>query len=114
MRRPLIALGFGFFSFVVLMSIGETAGLLAAFLSLAVYCFVCQFLLSRHNADALRRDWPVMLALDAPLLLTVLIMVLVEKQDVILAQAPGILLSVGGGTLAGAVVASKTAKYARA
>jgi hypothetical protein len=51
-----------------------------------------------------------MLALDAVVLAGLLIMVLVEKRDVILSQGPGILISTCGGTYLGAVVASLTAK----
>src|ERR1019366_8161910 len=72
--------------------------------------FVCEFLLWRRNIDAYRKDWPFMLALDATPFVVVFIMVLVEKRAVILEQGPGILLSACGGTYAGAVVASITAK----
>jgi putative effector of murein hydrolase len=110
MRKTWIAFLLGLPSFLVLMGVGETAGLTVAFTSLAVYFFVCQFLLSRTNADAYWKDWPFMLALDATPFVVVFIMVLVEKRAVILEQGPGILLSACGGTYAGAVVASLTAK----
>jgi putative effector of murein hydrolase len=110
MRKTWIAFLLGLPSFLVLMFVGETAGLIAAFTSLAVYFFVCEFLLSRRNIDAYRKDWPFMLALDATPFVVVFIMVLVEKRAVILEQGPGILLSACGGTYAGAVVASITAK----
>ncbi len=102
----------GLLSFFVLMFIGETVGALAGFASMIVYFFVCQFVLSRGNIHAHLEDWPVMLALDAIPLVVIIIMVLVEKLPVILSQGPGILLSACGGTYAGAVVASRTAKQA--
>ena len=110
MRKSLRALLLGFIAFLLLMFIGETAGLIAAFISLAAYFSICQFLLSRGNVDAYRKDWPIMLALAAPLLVAVFVMVLVERREVILSQGPGILLSCCGGTYAGAVVASRTAR----
>jgi putative effector of murein hydrolase len=110
MRKTWIAFLLGLPSFLVLMGVGETAGLIVAFTSLAVYFFICQFLLSRTNPDAYRKDWPFMLALDATPFVVVFIMVLVEKRAVILEQGPGILLAACGGTYAGAVVASFTAK----
>jgi hypothetical protein len=110
MPKALIAFLLGLFAFFVLMFVGETAGLVAAFVSLAAYFCFCQFFLSRRNADAYRKDWPVMLVLDAVVLVGVLIMVLVEKWDVILSQGPGILISTCGGTYLGAIVASLTAK----
>ena len=84
------ALGLGLLSFVVLTFVGETVGLFAAIVTSAVYFFVCQFLLSRGNVDAYRKDWPVMLALDATVLISVTIMVLVEKWDVALSRGPGV------------------------
>ena len=110
MRKSLRAFLLGFLAFFLLMFVGETAGLVAAFILLAAYFSTCQFLLSRGNVDAYRNDWPIMLAMDATLLVSVVIMVLVEKRDVILSQGPGILLSCCGGTYAGAVVASLTAR----
>jgi len=110
MRKTWLAFLLGLPSLFVLMFVGETAGLIAAFASMAVYFFVCEFLLSRRNVDAYRRDWPFMLALDATPFIMIFIMVLVEKPAVILSQSPGILLSTCGGTYAGAVVASLTAK----
>ena len=110
MSKMVIAFLLGLFAFFVGMFVGETAGPVAGFVALAAYYCFCQFFLSRKNADAYREDWPVMLVLDAPVLVLVLIMVLVEKWDVILSQGPGMLLATCGGTYLGAVVASLTAK----
>src|SRR5664279_5065138 len=106
MPKIVIAFLLGLFGFFVMMFVGETAGQVAGFVALAAYCCFCQFFLSRKNADAYRKDWPVMLALDAVVLAGLVIMVLVEKRDVILSQGPGILLATCGGTYLGAVVAS--------
>ncbi len=110
MSKTVIAFLLGLFAFFVAMFVGETAGLVPGFVALAAYCCLCQFFLSRKNADAYRTDWPVMLVLNLPVLVVVFIMVLVEKWPVILSQGPGILLSACGGTYLGAVVASRTAK----
>jgi hypothetical protein len=120
MRNPSGAFLLGLLSFVLMMFIsesrvkliGETMGLLAAFASLAVYFFICQFLRSRGNPDALRTDWRIMLTLGAVPFVSVVIMVLVERRDVILAQGPGILLACCGGTFAGAFAASRAARRA--
>lgn len=108
----------GLLSFFLMMFIGEflvkplgeTMGLLATFSALAVYFFICQFLLSRGNPDAWRSDWRIMLALDAVTIIVVCIMVTAENRDVALAQAPGWLLSTCGGTFAGALAASLVAR----
>ena len=108
----------GLFSFILMMFIGEflvkligeTMGLFATFSALAVYFFICQFLLSRGNPDALRTDWRIMLALAAVPLVCVVLMALVEGGDVILAQGTGILLASCGGTLVGASSAARAAR----
>ena len=110
MRTTLRAFCLGFLAFFLFMFVGETAGLFSAFILMAAYFAICQFLLSRGNVDAYRKDWPSMLAMDATILVVVFIMVLVEKREVILSQGPGILLSSCGGTYAGAVVASLAAR----
>jgi len=66
--RGLVGVLLGVVSFVVAIAVGETAGTLPAFIAVAAFLFVCQFLLSRGHVDAQRKDWPVMLALAAPLL----------------------------------------------
>jgi hypothetical protein len=110
MLKVVIAFFLGVIGLFMMMFVGETAGMVAGLVATAAcYCF-CQFFLSRKNADAYRKDWPVMLVLDAVVLVGLLIMVLVEKRDVILSQGPGILLATCGGTYLGAVVASLTAK----
>ena len=109
----------GVLSFVVFMFVGETAdnifGAIAAFIAtfilMAVYFFICQFLLSRGNPHAFCKDWPIMLVLNATIIVVLFVSVLVEKQGaVFLIQALGILLACFAGTIAGAVVASLAAR----
>jgi hypothetical protein len=120
MSKALIAFFLGLLSFLLFMFVGEEAsyhlgdvGFILAFILMAAYFFICQFLLSRGNPDAYRKDWPIMLALDATLLLAFFIMVLAERREVILSQGLGIILSCCGGTFAGAVVASIAARRKR-
>jgi hypothetical protein len=114
MNKVLVAFLLGLVAFPVMMFLGETFGLVVAFSSLAAYFFICQVLLSRGNPDALRNDWRIMLALDAVIFTTIVIMVLVEKRQTVFAQAPGMLLACCGGTFAGAFVASWAARRAAA
>jgi hypothetical protein len=109
MLRMSMGVLLGVLSFLVYMFVFESAGLLSAFIAVATFLFVCQFLLSRGHADAHRRDWRVMLALAAPLLAVVLIMVVVERREAILAQGSVILLACAG-IYAGAAVASLAAR----
>jgi hypothetical protein len=114
MSRVLMALLLGLFSLFLFMVVGEAAmyhigeavGLFVALILLAAYFFICQFLLSRGNPNAYRKDLPIMLALDSVPLLLVFIMVLAERREVILSQGLVILISSCGGTFAGAVTAS--------
>ena len=118
MSKALIAFFLGLFSFVLFMFVGESiswhfgeyVGLAAVFIVMTVYFFFCQFFLSRGNPKAFPKDWPIMLALDAVLLFILIPMALLETQEVVIAQGSVILLSCLGGTLAGALAASKSAR----
>ena len=110
----------GVFSFFLFFAIGEAAseslgnaGLVLAFILMAAYFFFCQFRLSRGNPDAYRKDWPVMLALDAPWIIAGFIMIMSEKREVVLSQGVGILVSCIGATWAGAFAASMKARRKR-
>ena len=109
----------GVLSFVVFMFIGETAdsflgdiaGTIVIVIVMMAYFFICQFLLSRGNPHAFRKDWPIMLVLNATIIVVLFVSVLVEKQGaVFLIQALGILLACFAGTIAGAVTASHVAR----
>ncbi len=116
MPKAALAFLLGVISFFLLFFIGEPAtyhlgdvGLIPTFLLMAVYFFICQFQLSRGNPDAYRKDWPVMLALDAVLIVALFVMILSERLEVVLTQGLGILVSCFGATWAGAFAASKKA-----
>jgi amino acid transporter len=103
--------------FFLFMFIGETsasylgdAGFVITFVLMAANFFVCQFRLSRGNAGAPRKDWPIMLALNAVPLVMVILMIMNEKWPVILVQGLIILLAGWGGAFAGAVLASRAAR----
>jgi hypothetical protein len=118
MSKGWFAFFLGLFGFVLYGFIGESfsdyygenVGLAVAFILVAVYFFVCQFFLSHGNPNAFPKDWPIMLALDAVLLLSIILMALGESLEETLTQGSVILLSCCGGTLAGAFAASKAAR----
>lgn len=101
----------GLLSFFPMMFIGEVIGIGAALAFLAVYFFVCQFLLSRKNPRA-HKDWITMLALVAVPLAVVTLVTMLERREVILSQGLGILASTCGGTWVGAFAASRRARHA--
>jgi hypothetical protein len=119
-RKPLAAFFLGLICFLLLWGLGETlqyhfgdAGLIVAFFLVGVCLFICQFFLSRGNPDAYRKDWPIMLLLDSLFLLSILLIVLQQRREVILGQGLGILIFCCGGTFAGAVAASRLARRRR-
>jgi hypothetical protein len=66
-----------------LRELSDLAGFALTFVLMAAYFFVCQFRLSRGKVDAPRKDWPIMLALNAAPLVMVILMVGNEKWPVI-------------------------------
>ncbi len=107
----------GVLFFFLFMFIGEAsshylgdAGLVITFILMAAYFFVCQFRLSHGNADALRKDWPIMLALNVVPLAMFILMVINEKWPVILLQGLIVLIAGWGGAFIGAAVASRAAR----
>ena len=112
MRKVILAFVLGLLAFPVVMFFGEALGVVAGLAALAVFFFACQFFLSRRHPDAFWRDWRIMLALNAFMIVTIVIMTFVEEQEVVLSQGAGILLGGCGGTLAGALVASRVARKA--
>jgi hypothetical protein len=107
--KALVGILLGVFAFLVAMFFGGAAGNLGANIGVAAFMFVCQFLLSWGHVDAHRKDWPVMLALAAPLLVATFMMVLVEPIETVLDQGP-VLLFACAGIYAGAVTASRMAR----
>src|SRR4030042_5402529 len=117
MPRTTVSFFLGLISSLLFFFIGEKLSyrygnvvLFITFVVLLLYFFICQFSLSRGNPDAYRTDWPIMLLLDAILLLLLIPIVLLERREGGLIQAIGILVFCCGGTWAGAFVASLRAR----
>ena len=109
MPRNWLAFFLGLPPFFGLMLVGEAVGPVTTNVSMTMFYFACQFLLSRGNTHAHRRDWSVMLALNATDFVVILIVAIAQPPSV-LSRGLGILLSACAGTYAGAVVASLTAR----
>jgi hypothetical protein len=108
MKRMLVAALLGLLALFLFFLVGETAGLLPAFIALGIYFFICEFLLARGRPDLWRRDWKVMLALVTCMVATCAVIAAVEDPEVVRTQGVGILVGTFGGTLAGALVAFLT------
>jgi hypothetical protein len=87
-------------------------GLFLMFVILAAYFFFFQFLLSRGDPDACRKDWRVMLALDSILVFAMLLWIWYDsgRWKEFLAEWLAVLISCCVGTFAGAVAASIEAR----
>jgi len=117
MSRIVVAFILSVFFFFLYMFIGEAstsylgdAGFVITFVLMAAYFFVCQFRLSHGNADALRKDWPIILALNVVPLVMFILVVINEKWPVILLQGLIVLIAGWGGAFIGAAVASRSAR----
>jgi uncharacterized membrane protein len=115
--RIIVALVLSVLFFFLYFFVGEpaahylgNAGFVITFLLTAAYFFICQFRLSRGNANALRKDWPIILALNVVPLVMLILTVINEKWPVILLQGLITFVAGWGGTFAGAVVASRAAR----
>jgi hypothetical protein len=75
------------------------------------YFFVSEFLLSRGNAKATIEDWPVILALISPLLITVLIVLIVEPNKLAVLPVVGAVILAVACSFAGAALAARLARH---
>jgi hypothetical protein len=106
---------FGAVAFAVLFQLCDVVRPVVALGLGAVSLFVCQYLLSRGNAQAARTDWGIVLAMNG-LPLALLAGSLVVNLGAHLGQGPDILKGLAGVVLgigcayAGAVVAARTAR----
>jgi hypothetical protein len=114
MAKPIIAFFLSILFLVIYRFFLEILGeyVSAVFVILGAYFFICQFLLSRGNLHAFRKDWPTMLALDFAPFIYVVDHAIQSGWGSLWSRAIGLWLIVGsvGGTLAGAVAASLAAR----
>jgi len=80
MSKKLVALILGIISFFLMFALGESFGVPVAFIAVGIYYLLSQFFLSRGNARALYEDWPLILFLNAALIVTAIIVLLIEPD----------------------------------
>ena len=103
MAKKIIALLLGIISFFMMFALGEEYGISIAFIAVGIYYLFSQYFLSRGNPRALYEDWPLILLLNAALIVTAILILLIEpdaKSDSIVALI-SVLSSVVGAGLAG-------------
>ena len=80
MAKKIIALILGIISFFLMFALGETFGVSVAFIAIGIYYLLSQYFLSRGNNRALHEDWPLILLLNAVLIVTAVIILLLEPD----------------------------------
>ena len=80
MAKKISALILGIISFFVMFALGEEFGVPVAFIAIGIYYMVSQFFLSRGNSRALYEDWPLILLLNAALIMTAVMILLIEPD----------------------------------
>ena len=112
-RRWKILLSFflGLLSIFLMFGLGETWGDHAMFPGMAAYFLISQYLLSRGNPQAVRKDRPSILALNLPLLVSDIICLIVEPNTNTGAKLSALCMAILAVTCsyAGAGLAAKTA-----
>jgi len=117
--KVLIAFFLGLFSLFLFMVVGseaaasvfgDVAHIIVMVIGVGAYFFVCQFLLSRGNPNALFKDWPLMLALGAIGFVIAIVTAMAERREVFLTQGLGFFIVCFVGIFAGAYAASLEAR----
>ena len=80
MAKKIIALILGIISFFLMFALGESFGVPIAFIAIGIYYLFSQFLLSRGNTRALYEDWSLILLLNAALIVTAVMILLLEPD----------------------------------
>ena len=108
MAKKITALFLGIISFFLMMELGEIFGVVIAFIAVGIYYLVAQFFLSRGNTRALYSDWPLILMLNAALILTAILVLLIEPDAKYTAIV--VVISIACSVI-GAGLAAWSAKY---
>ena len=80
MPKKIIAFILGLISFFLFFALGEELGIKVAFLGICIYYFISQYFLSRGNPQALFKDWLIILLLNATLIVTAVLTLLIEPN----------------------------------
>ena len=80
MKNKIIAFILGITSFFLMFALGETFGVGVAFIAIGIYYLFSQFFLSRGNPRALYEDWSLILLLNAALIVTAVMVLLLETD----------------------------------
>jgi lipoprotein signal peptidase len=108
MAKRVIAVFLGIISFPLLMFVGEEFNVATAFILTGFYYLVAQFFLSRGNPRALYEDWPLMLFLNAALIVVAVLILIIEPDAKYTAIVAVISMA---GSAVGAWIATMRAKH---
>ncbi len=109
MAKKILALILGIIYLFLMFVIGEEFNVSAAFIATGIFYLFSQFFLSRGNPRALYEDWPIILILNAALIVTAILILLIEpdtKSDAFVALISITSSAIGAG-LAGWIAKTK-------
>jgi hypothetical protein len=110
--RIVAALFLGVLGVFVSFFLGETLGDYVMFVGAGAYFLVVQYLLSRGNPKALRRDWPIILALDLALVAGAVLPFVYEPNKVANVEMVKLAILAVVCSIGGAILATLTAPRA--
>lgn len=80
-------------------------------IGMGAYFFMAEYLLSHGNPEAVRKDWPIILALTLPLIVSTAIAFVVEPNKSAVIEVAGTALLAVASSFAGAVLAARAASH---
>jgi hypothetical protein len=105
-----VAFFLGVLSFFLIFFLGEVLGEYALFIGLGAYFLISQYLLSRGKPQAVRKDWPLIIAMNfTPLCMTIIVLAVEPNKRNALAMLLVTIISLAC-SYAGAVLAARTAR----
>jgi len=113
LRRCLVAFLLSIVGLFVFFGFGETLGEMAGFISVAPYCLIAQFFLSRGHPQALRQDWPIILCLNFMVVLNAILNLTLEPgaaahPTILISVATALACSYAGAALAALIARNRT------
>ncbi len=110
MVKKVLAVILGILSFFLMFAVGEPFGITAALVAVGIYHFTCQLVLSWGNSRALYDDWTLLLLLNAAMIVTAVLVLILEPDTKW--KAVVVIVSLGSSML-GLAIAAALAKSAR-
>jgi hypothetical protein len=107
--KIVVAFLLGALSFFLIFFLGEIFGDYALFIGMGAYFLISQYILSRGNPQAVRKDWPLIIAMNlTPLCMTIITLAVEPNKGNALEMLLVTILTLAC-SYAGAALAARTA-----